>query len=252
MKWLLILAVILSLLAACAPQPTAAPLADMPNPASVYCEAQGNRLEIRTASDGSQSGACIFPDGSECDEWAYYRGECGPAGPGEAAAPTEFPTAFPIDPSLYEGWWTYTHAGYGFSIMFPDDWVVEEAADPLLSGHMLNLHPRQAGTESIRMTFRRSGEDVRLWPSGVGQGEFVSQGTLEVAGEPAQRLLLVCPTTEVTSIWYHGAEGQPNIARGGLEFGFIFSAGEHCAAGASLGGKVQRTGEMIIASLTVP
>lgn len=59
---------------------TEPPQANMPNPASVYCEQQGNRLEIRTASDGSQSGVCVFPDGSECDEWAYFRGECGPAG----------------------------------------------------------------------------------------------------------------------------------------------------------------------------
>ena len=51
----------------------------MPNPASVYCTQQGNRLEIRTATDGSQNGICIFPDGNTCDEWAYYRGECGPA-----------------------------------------------------------------------------------------------------------------------------------------------------------------------------
>ena len=51
----------------------------MPNPASVYCTQQGNKLEIRTAADGSQSGICVFPDGSTCDEWAYYRGECGPA-----------------------------------------------------------------------------------------------------------------------------------------------------------------------------
>ncbi len=50
----------------------------MPNPASVFCEQNGNKLEIQTAADGSQSGACIFPDGSTCDEWAYYRGECGP------------------------------------------------------------------------------------------------------------------------------------------------------------------------------
>ena len=55
------------------------PQANMPNPASVYCEQKGNELEIHTAADGSQSGICVFPDGSTCDEWAYYRGECGPA-----------------------------------------------------------------------------------------------------------------------------------------------------------------------------
>ena len=53
----------------------------MPNPASVYCEQNGNKLEIRTAADSSQNGVCVFPDGSTCDEWAYYRGECGPARP---------------------------------------------------------------------------------------------------------------------------------------------------------------------------
>ena len=55
------------------------PQAGMPNPASVYCEQEGNTLEILTAADGSQNGVCVFPDGSTCDEWAYYRGECGPA-----------------------------------------------------------------------------------------------------------------------------------------------------------------------------
>jgi putative hemolysin len=54
---------------------------NMPNPASVYCEQNGNKLEIQTAADGSQSGVCVFPDGSTCDEWAYMRGECGPAAP---------------------------------------------------------------------------------------------------------------------------------------------------------------------------
>ncbi len=52
----------------------------MPNPASVYCEQNGNKLEIQTASDGSQFGECVFPDGVTCEEWAYFRGECGPAG----------------------------------------------------------------------------------------------------------------------------------------------------------------------------
>jgi putative hemolysin len=51
--------------------------ANIPNPASVHCTQNGNKLEIHTAADGSQSGVCIFPDGSTCDEWAYFRGECG-------------------------------------------------------------------------------------------------------------------------------------------------------------------------------
>jgi hypothetical protein len=51
----------------------------MPNPALVYCTQNGNKLEIRTASDSSQSGVWVFPDGSTCDEWAYYRSASGPA-----------------------------------------------------------------------------------------------------------------------------------------------------------------------------
>ncbi len=53
------------------------PQVGIPNPASVYCKEQGNKHEIQMAVDGSQSGVCIFADGSTCDEWAYYRGECG-------------------------------------------------------------------------------------------------------------------------------------------------------------------------------
>ncbi|MFA6254908.1 MAG: DUF333 domain-containing protein [Patescibacteria group bacterium] len=49
------------------------------NPASVNCEQKGGTVEIKTADDGSQSGICKFSDGSECDEWAFYRGECQPA-----------------------------------------------------------------------------------------------------------------------------------------------------------------------------
>ncbi|MBG0771877.1 MAG: DUF333 domain-containing protein [Anaerolineaceae bacterium] len=49
----------------------------LPNPASVYCEEQGGTLDIRD-EDGGQVGYCIFADGSECEEWAFYRGECGP------------------------------------------------------------------------------------------------------------------------------------------------------------------------------
>jgi putative hemolysin len=36
------------------------PQPNMPNPASVFCTQNGNKLEIRTAEDGSQSGICVF------------------------------------------------------------------------------------------------------------------------------------------------------------------------------------------------
>ena len=94
-KIMLCLFLIFALAACAAPQTNM----NMPNPASVYCEEQGNTLEIRTAQDGSQSGECIFPDGSSCDEWAFYRGECGPGTAAPTAAPeaTAAPSEAPVD-----------------------------------------------------------------------------------------------------------------------------------------------------------
>jgi uncharacterized protein len=51
------------------------------NPASVYCQEQGGSLDIRTDDSGGQVGYCVFSDGSEVEEWAYYRGEAQPAVP---------------------------------------------------------------------------------------------------------------------------------------------------------------------------
>ena len=87
MKRIITFTIILMALTACSAfqvqktesESTDNPQVNMPNPASVYCEQNGNTLEIQTADDGSQSGVCVFPDGSTCDEWAYFRGECGPA-----------------------------------------------------------------------------------------------------------------------------------------------------------------------------
>jgi putative hemolysin len=62
------------------------PAPGLPNPASAFCEEQGGRLEIRTADEG-EYGVCVFADGSECDEWSFYRGECGPAS-GKASVPS--------------------------------------------------------------------------------------------------------------------------------------------------------------------
>ena len=98
----------LLLAAACsiipAAQPTTQPgdAASLPNPASAFCEQNGGKLEIRTGKDGGQYGVCIFADKSECDEWAYFRGECKPG-----------------------GWLTYRSAALGYSFQYPADAKIE-------------------------------------------------------------------------------------------------------------------------------
>ncbi len=46
------------------------------NPASVYCQKEGGNLEIRKDENGGEYGVCIFESGRECEEWAFFRGEC--------------------------------------------------------------------------------------------------------------------------------------------------------------------------------
>lgn len=70
------------LLAACTaaptPAPAATPAAGLPNPASVFCQEKGGQLKIERDAAGNESGMCVFSDGSQCDEWAFFRGECQP------------------------------------------------------------------------------------------------------------------------------------------------------------------------------
>lgn len=46
------------------------------NMASQYCEENGWTSKIATKTDGSQYGICYFEDNRQCEEWAFYRGEC--------------------------------------------------------------------------------------------------------------------------------------------------------------------------------
>jgi len=51
--------------------------AGIANPASVNCLEKGGELQTRENEDG-QYGVCKFSDGSECEEWKFFRGECEP------------------------------------------------------------------------------------------------------------------------------------------------------------------------------
>lgn len=47
----------------------------VPNPASFYCQEMGYELEMRETEAGTE-GICIFPNGTECEEWEFLAGGC--------------------------------------------------------------------------------------------------------------------------------------------------------------------------------
>jgi len=52
---------------------------DTANAATQYCLEQGGHTRPRGQESDEPSGLCVFADDSVCDEWEFYRGECGPA-----------------------------------------------------------------------------------------------------------------------------------------------------------------------------
>jgi hypothetical protein len=118
----LALVLVAGAMAACGPAqegPTIPTQAGLPNPASVYCEGQGGRVDIRQDASGAQTGYCVFADGSECEEWALFRNECQPARVAtQAAAPTSAPAIDPASPPP-AGWEVYTHPNLGYSFYVP-------------------------------------------------------------------------------------------------------------------------------------
>ena len=121
---------------------------NLPNPASVFCEENNGVLEIRQDTDGNQFGACIFKDGSECEEWAFYRGECAPgdgkAAPSEPAAkptPSEerapagepTPAGVPTPELASDGCLIYRNETLGYSFHYPAGSSVIQNDEPAKS-----------------------------------------------------------------------------------------------------------------------
>jgi putative hemolysin len=75
MKWIIVFIMLVSLAIVGCQSSNQPPNTGIANPASVYCEKQGGTLEIVTEEAG-QRGICTLEDGTQCDEWAYFRGEC--------------------------------------------------------------------------------------------------------------------------------------------------------------------------------
>jgi putative hemolysin len=204
--------------------PTKTAQASLPNPASVYCEQQGNQLEIRTAPGGSQAGVCIFPNGSECDEWAYYRKECAPAPDATDTAaviptsPVHSPDLVTPDPSLYAGWIEYTDPAYGFKFRYPPEWSAELdlRSDSTSYQHLLWLRAPSKPLPGVVMqiAFEGVGEDYGLQRTGIGAGELIERGSVSFLGEPVRRIALVLQGNDMEVMY--GTTGL--FDRGDLRF----------------------------------
>ncbi len=154
--------------------------AALPNPASEYCEQHEGQLEIRTAADGSQSANCIFQDGSQCEEWAFYRGECEP-GQGKED-PAEI-----VQPG-------YVNETYGFSIDPPADWKIEQHPDYLI----LNRPGYR-----IFIGYQWADEDPKPFRTGMPSGEFIDGGDASLLGQAVPKQILVFEGKNKV-VAYHG------------------------------------------------
>jgi putative hemolysin len=176
------------------PTPTAMPAVGMPNPASVYCEQHGGTLEIRDSAAG-QYGICHFPDGSQCDEWAYFRGECQPgAGQPTAEQPiapvaTEEPqplptaTAEPDAQTDTHDWVPYHQSVYGFELRFPPDWSIDDS-----SPNFIILRYQDVW---MSIGYRHPGEPIPIMGTGAPAGDMVDRPTIPVLGQPRTSQALV-------------------------------------------------------------
>jgi putative hemolysin len=222
--------------------------ANMPNPASVYCEEEGGVVDSRTQEDGGQVGVCVFADGSECDEWAFFRGECEP-GPSQANEATEayVPDIGALRSSDYDGWQTYTNAAYGFSLRYPPSWAVAEVTDPTdtMAGHRIDLTTQEDEEAVLLIAFKATSEDRRITPTGMGAGDIIERGTVVFLDQELARAALVLDGKDVGVLYGGGGE----IDRGDAAFWINLHYRGDLRTGPGLSTTIQETADRIVASI---
>jgi putative hemolysin len=211
----LLLAICALLVSACFPPGIAAPAtgtltpsANLPNPASVFCTDQGFRLEIRSDAAGNQSGVCHFPDGSECDEWAFFRGECGPANQASPTPPetasTPAATAAPAATAVTEGAGATTYTSTALGISF--DYLPQQDGQTirvLEQGDKIFVYPTTMDPAA--------GQWVQVLPKDAGESLVDAITRTFMSGYPAEN----CQVAEVAHP-LGGDSPDPNFEYAGI------------------------------------
>jgi hypothetical protein len=123
----------------------------------VHCEQNGGKLELRTDASGGVAGVCILPDGSECDEWAYYRQECQPGDSQAYPEPTSVETVEYAD----DGCIIYRNKELGYSFHYPADAQLVMGDDPLKSINIQGTSAEDEYWPQITLSHPNDREDFR-------------------------------------------------------------------------------------------
>jgi len=195
--------------------PTTAPVAAMANPASVYCVQQGGKSEIRKDAKGGEVGYCVFPDKSECEEWAFQRGECKP---GAKATPAASAGAQTADP--------FTYCSTVGNLDVPDArWMGPKVPDAVLTGLIkaANISPNMPRDQLANSSFWRC-MNGKVYACTVGanlpcQEKADTNKTPGAAlndfckANPASTLVPAVVTGRATVYEWKCVSGKPEVAR---------------------------------------
>jgi hypothetical protein len=200
-------------------------------------------VDIRTDEAGGQFGICVFADGSECEEWAFFRGECAPAGA------SYLPDGAELQAFEYIDWQSYKNSAYELSLRFPPDWRAAEATAPddTMAGHRVTLTSPDEPLMALHIAFRDASEDQQITPTGMAGGDLVERGTVPFAGEALTRQALIAEGKTVGVIYGGGGE----IARGDRAFWIALSYAGSPLTDPGLSPELERLADLIVTSLQI-
>jgi hypothetical protein len=173
------------------------------------------------------------------------------ATPAPTATSAPMPTSLP--PLVIDDTWaTYTNAKYGFSFRYPSDWKLKEITGPdnTMSGHAIHLlHSTDPAVKMI-IAFKRADEDQLITPTGMGDGELVSRGSVSLLGQPVERIARVALEKDL-AVYY----GWPRAAVASADLAFWLVLDCACAPAdpsvAGLPPEVEQIADAVVVSIAV-
>ena len=135
----------------------AEPVIWMPNPAAVYCEQQGWTITIVKDEEWNESGMCKLADGTEIDEWEYYR-----ANNPEETTETATPLYSEEDLNLAKSVITETVNGWNVKVeSFNVDYAGDEVATSNLE-YCKSLNPDATACAVFTSSFHIPEQDAQM------------------------------------------------------------------------------------------